>query len=267
MSINIFKRMFKDATLQAEDLFLLEDFQIGYLPGWAPERELAALLHEQRSLHYFMEQRCPQVKGYLEDLVRRHPPAAGAQELAACAERVVWTVADLLVYQKYPEVYDRQPFHAWDFSEVTSITPLEGKTVVDVGSGTGRVALEVALTAGEVFAVEPVSRLRRYIRQKAETNSLENVHVVDGFLHAIPLPCGFAEVLITSHALGWQLEKELPELERVVKRGGWVIHCPGAADGAEEDIHQTLVSARWGYAWARYEEADGLKRKYWKQVP
>jgi len=258
--------MFHEARLQVEDLFLLEEFQIAYLPGWAPERELAALLHHLPALRYFMALRCPHVKDYLSGLVERFPPAADAQELALCAERVVWTVADLLVYQKCPEVYDNQPFHAWDFNEVTSITPLDGKTVVDAGAGTGRVALEAALSAGSVFAVEPVSRLRRFIRQKAESRRISNLYVLDGFLHAIPLPQGFADVLITSHALGWQLERELAEFERVVKPGGWVIHCPGTADSTEEDIHQTLVSPPWGYAWAHYEEADGLKRKYWKRL-
>lgn len=76
----------------------------------------------------------------------------------------------------------------------------------------------------------------------------------------------FADILITCHALDWTLEDELAEFERVVRPGGHIIHCPGTAEcAAEEDTHWTLVSAKWGYAHARYQEADGWKRKYWKE--
>jgi hypothetical protein len=30
--------VFASATLEADDLFLLESYQIAYLPGWVPER-------------------------------------------------------------------------------------------------------------------------------------------------------------------------------------------------------------------------------------
>jgi repressor LexA len=81
------------------------------------------------------------------------------------------------------------------------------------------------------------------------------------------LPATFADVLITSHALGWQLEAELREFERVVKPGGFVIHCPGTAEiPGEQEQHNCLISHEWGYRFARYREADGWKRKYWKLV-
>jgi ubiquinone/menaquinone biosynthesis C-methylase UbiE len=118
-----------------------------------------------------------------------------------------------------------------------------------------------------VFAVEPVGRLRHFIRDKASRRELDNLFVVDGFLHAIPFPDGFADVLITSHALGWRLEDELAEFERVVKAGGTILHCPGTAEiEAEEPTHQRLISPEWGYSVSRFMEADGRKRKYWKRL-
>ena len=178
---------------------------------------------------------------------------------------------DLIAYNKCPELYDGPEFHGWDFAEVTSITPLVGKVVVEVGAGTGRLALEAAATADTVFAVEPVARLRQFIREKAVQQGLCNVHVLDGLGHAIPLPDGFADVVITSHALGWRLEEELEEFERVAMTGGYIIHCPGTAetphDKSENEQHERLVSPEWGYKFSRYREADGWKRKYWKHLP
>jgi SAM-dependent methyltransferase len=130
------------------------------------------------------------------------------------------------------------------------------------------VALEAAPVARHVFAVEPVGRLRQFIRDNAAAAMLTNLFVIDGFLDAIPLPAGTADVLITSHALGWHLESELREFERVVRPGGTIIHCPGTAeDAGEDETHRVLLSPEWRYQWRHYEEADGTKRKYWKQLP
>ena len=267
-AVSTFRRMFPGVTLTVEDLLLLEPFQIAYFPGWVPERELAAVLHAYPLIRRFLVTRCP---------ARRRPgpvghgPARAAkddQELARCGHTLVWTIADLLVYNKCPEAYDSLAFHRWDFVEVTSVVALDDKVVIDAGSGTGRVALEAARTARHAFAVEPVGRLRQFIRTKAAAAGHSNLYVLDGFLDGIPLPDAFADVLITSHALGWRLEGELREFERVVRPGGTIVHCPGTAEiEGEEEMHRRLISADWHYHWARYEEADGTKRKYWKHLP
>jgi SAM-dependent methyltransferase len=260
--------MFAGASLEVDDLYLLEDFQIEYWPGWVPERELAAVLWNSSTLKHFLVHKCPPITGFIEDIMAQYGPAQDAAELDVFADKLVWTIADLLVYNKCPEIYDALAFHDWDFREITRLTPLDGRIVIDAGSGTGRVALEAAQTARLVFAVEPVTRLRRFIRGKATQLGLKNLYVLDGFLHELPFSEGYADVLITSHALGWHLEAELTEFERVVKPGGFIIHCPGTAQiESEEAQHQRLISPDWGYAFSYYQEADGEKRKYWKQIP
>lgn len=264
---DVFKQSYKGVSLEVEDLYLLESFQIGYFPGYVPERELAAVLWTYPSIKQFLIKKCPSITDFIERTMEQHEPATDQQELAAFSEKLVWTIVDLLIYNKCPEAYDGLEFHHWDFNEVITITPLDQKVVIDAGAGTGRVALEAALTARSVFAIEPVARLRQFIREKSSKAGLSNVFVTDGFLHTIPLPDGFADVLITSHALGWQLEDELKEFERVVKKGGFIIHCPGTAeDGSEEEEHYRLISTDWQYDFSRYKEADGWKRKYWKQL-
>lgn len=260
-----FKRMFSGVALEIEDLYLLESFQISYFPGWVPERELAAVLMAYPSIKRFLVKKCPSINDLVERVMVQFEPKDEPQELEAYCEELVWTIADLLVYNKCPEAYDALEFHNWDFREVTDITKLQDKVIIDGGAGTGRVSIEAAQTADKVFAVEPVARLRQFIRDKAVEAGVCNVFVIDGFLHAIPLPDNFADVLITSHALGWHLENELWEFERVVKKGGFIIHCPGTAENAEEEQHSLLISSEWGYAFSRYKEADGWKRKYWKR--
>lgn len=267
MTYSLFKKMFKGVSLGTEDIYLLESFQIDYFPGWVPEREFAAVLWAYPPIKTFLEKKHPPIADFIEHVMAGHGPVNSQQELAECSDKLVWTIADLLVYNKCPEVYDTLDFHGWDFREVTDITPLDNRVVIDGGAGTGRVSLEAARMAKQVYAVEPVTRLRRFIREKALKAGLSNIFVMDGFLHAIPLPDGFANVLITSHALGWQLEDELKEFERVTKQGGFIIHCPGTADTADGEYqHSRLTSSDWQYEYSRYEETDGWKRKYWKQL-
>jgi hypothetical protein len=259
-----FKKMFKGVTLEVDDLYLLESFQISYLPGWVAERDFAALLWDYPSIQTYMEKRHPPIAQFIRRIKDQYGPEFDQEELGNCVENLLWTIADLIVYNKFPEVYDSLDFHNWDLDEVTSITPLDGMVVVDGGAGTGRVAIEASSMARNVYALEPVSRLRQFIKDKVAKAGLKNVYVIDGFLDSIPLPNHFADVLITSHALGWNLEEELREFERVVCQGGFIIHCPGTS-AHEEEKHLRLVSTDWQYEYLWYEAPDGRKRKYWKQ--
>lgn len=260
-----FRRMFQDVTLEVEDLYLLEAFQIGYFPGWVPEQDLAIVLWAYPTIRRFLTKKHPPIAGFVKEIMAQFGPASDEQGLQNSSENLVWTIADILVYNKCPEAYDSLAFHNWDFGEIANLVSLEDKIVIDGGAGTGRVALEATQAARYVIAVEPVTRLRQYIRDKASKTGLRNLFVAGGFLHAIPFPDSSADVLITSHALGWRLDEELAEFERVVRKGGFIVHCPGTAEG-EEKQHSRLVSSEWQYKFSRYEEADGWKRKYWKQV-
>ena len=143
------RELFRGADLRIEDIYLLESFQIDYFQGWVPERELASVLWARPSIEHFLRTKSPSVCRFLYDVKTRHGPAVDEGDLARAEDVVVWTIADLLVYNKCPDLYDRLAFHGWDFGEVTSITPLDEKVVVDVGAGTGRVALEAATMADE----------------------------------------------------------------------------------------------------------------------
>jgi len=264
---SMLRELFQGVDLDIEDIYLLDRFQITYLPDRVPQREFAAVLWVTPSIKRFLITKHPPIADFIEDVLARYGPAANQQELDAYSDRLVWEIADQFIYAKRPDVYDERVDHGWDFDVVTSNVSLENKVVIDAGAGTGWVAFAAAKAADLVFAVEPITSLRQFIRDKAARTGATNLYAIDGFLHAIPLLGGFADVLITSNAMGWQLEDELQEIERVVKRGGYAVHLfDSPSDAKDTPLHALLVSSEWQYTCSRYEDEDGWKIKYWKQI-
>jgi ubiquinone/menaquinone biosynthesis C-methylase UbiE len=123
--------------------------------------------------------------------------------------------------------------------------------------------MKYSKTLKKLFAVEAATSLRRFIRDKAAKENVKNLFVVDGFLDSIPLPDNSADVLMTSNAIGWNLEDELREIERVLKPNAHAIHLIRNPDKkAENPFHDFLISPEWKYVCTKYQDTTGLKLKY-----
>lgn len=69
---------------------------------------------------------------------------------------------------------------------------------------------------------------------------------------------GFADIPITLRAIGWQLEDELREIERVVKKDGYAVHLGATSDDEKyTSLHNALVSPKWGYECSEYKDESG----------
>jgi SAM-dependent methyltransferase len=263
---DMLRRQFHNISLEFEDLYLLESFQIANLTERAPKRELAALLWAHPSIKRFFVKKCPPIAEFINNIQEEYSPAMNQGELTSYIDEFLWEIADLILYNKNPEVFDaRAQLESWVFNEIKSIISLENKVVIDGGAGNGKIAFQAARIAKTVFAVEPVSSLRQFIKQKAKEEGIQNIYVIDGFLHAIPLPDDFADTLLTCRAIGWDLEKELNEIERVVKPGGFIVHIP-MYPGFDDPLYTTLTSSKWQYECSTLDESENRSRKYWKQV-
>jgi ubiquinone/menaquinone biosynthesis C-methylase UbiE len=181
-------------------------------------------------------------------------------------QEALWEIADLILYNKHPELYDALGKIKWDIEEINSITALEGKVVADVGAGSGRIAFLVASFAKNVFAVEPIASFRVFMKEKAAKEAIHNLYVMDGTLDSIPLPDHSLDVLITSNALGWNLPEELTEIERVVKSGGHAIHLLWSDEQVENPFHDTLTSSPWNYSSSQSEHEKEMKLIYSKII-
>lgn len=258
--------LFEGADLKIRDLLLLEEYQIHYLNERLPEKEFAAVLHAYPDIHYYMINKQPAIKEYVDEIVDKYDPVTDKNELLKYCDMIVWEIAEMIVYNKYPEIYDSRVKFPWDFKDVTSVVSLKNKVVIDAGAGTGRVAFQAVNFVSTVFAVEPCSSLRQFIREKAAKNKIANLFVLDGFLNAIPLPENQTDVLITSNAIGWQLDDELKEIERVVKPGGYIIHITSSPETDDDTLTAHLKKPEWRYNNSEYKINNDIIRKYWKQI-
>jgi SAM-dependent methyltransferase len=251
--------------LSFNTLLLLEQVQLSWLPGWLPEHDLGLALKSNPVVEWYMRHKCPQLNEWLDKVMStvQDDTLGDLLKVRQSEVSVLSSMIDLVVYAVDPAIYDAQPFLGWDTSELMSLTDFTGKTVIDVGAGTGRLTLPVAEKARAVFAVEPVANLRAYLKAKARANGLRTIYPIDGLITDIPLPEQTADVTMGGHAFGEALNAEYEELLRVTKVGGMIILCPGNND-TDNDTHSFLVTR--GFEWSRFEEPrDGWKRKYWRR--
>lgn len=266
---NLLKTLFEGVTFKVEDLFFLESFQIKYLPDRVPRQEFAVLLDENPIIHRYLVAMYPPISNFIHDILIEKESVKNRKTVDEICNAVLWEIAELIIYNKYPEVYDAKVDFNWDIDEIISPQFLKGKVAFDVGAGPGKLAFKAAQFAKSVFAVEPVSGFRQFIREKASRENVRNLFVVDGFLDSIPFPDDSVDVLMTSQAIGWNLKAELKEIERVLRPNAYSIHLFEYVDTdgeAEKKIHDFLTSSEWNYECTKYQGATGWKIKYSKTI-
>jgi ubiquinone/menaquinone biosynthesis C-methylase UbiE len=89
-----------------------------------------------------------------------------------------------------------------------------GRTVVDLGAGTGKLSRLLVGTGARVVAVEPVEEMRSYLETVAGVQTLE------GAAEAIPLPAASADACTIAQAFHWfEPDAALAEIHRVLRPG------------------------------------------------
>lgn len=260
------RTLFQGVTLNVEDLFFLESFQIKYLADRVSKPEFAVLLRANPIIHRYLVAMYPPISSFINGILEEKLPIQNKKTVDENCNDLLWEIADLIIYSKYPEVYDAKVEFAWDIDEIISPQFLKGKVVIDAGAGPGKLAFQAAQFADTVFAVEPAQGFRQFIKEKARRENVKNLFVVDGFLDSIPLPDNSADVLMTSQAIGWNLEDELREIERVLKPNAWAIHLFKDHDvEAGKKIHDSLT-LQWKYECTKYQDTTGWKLKYHKTM-
>ncbi len=102
-------------------------------------------------------------------------------------------------------------------AELADALPLHGgRTVVDLGAGTGKFTRLLALTGAEVIAVEPVAEMRERLAEL-----LPGVAVTAGTAEDTGLADGCADAVVAAQSWHWfSAGRALAEVERLLRPGG-----------------------------------------------
>ncbi len=135
-----------------------------------------------------------------------------------------------VLYRDYPEVYEafasipKTP--SW-LDVVDRLFHLKGKTILDVGSGTGLSTFDLASRAAWVTGVEPEAAMRAIALEKLAEQKIANVRFVPGRAQALPIE-DHAVDMVTAITLASLNSQEniagfAREAQRVVKPGGTIV--------------------------------------------
>lgn len=105
--------------------------------------------------------------------------------------------------------------------------PRASDVAVDIGSGTGLLALELAPRVDRVWAIDISERMCRWLGAKARSARLDNVEVVVASAVSLPLVDGVADLVVSNycfhHLDDAGKERALAEAFRILRPGGRLI--------------------------------------------
>lgn len=215
---------------------LLERFQVRIMLqscGWRTDnnewkRSMGIALNANPAVMWYLNKICPECAPIISELAANAPAAVDAKQIRDAEVYAMAGVEDFVIYTT-PEVMSEKCdfIQGWNKERLFELAEFTGKTVLDVGAGSGRLTFAAAEKAAWVYASEPVGTLREYMRDKAAREGIKNVRVLDGLITELPFPDDTFDIVMSGHVIGDDWDAELAEITRVCRPGGWLLNCPG----------------------------------------
>jgi SAM-dependent methyltransferase len=217
---------------------LFERFQIRMIfdsNGWCLNNaewksKMGIALRANPAVKWYFEKLCPECAPIAMELSANAPAAADEKQIRE-AEIFLLSCAEVFTIYTTPEFMAANCdfIRGWSKERLYDLADFNGKIVLDVGAGSGRLTFAAAEKAAWVYASEPVCALREFIKSK----NAKNVRVVDGFATDLPYPDNTFDIVMSGHVVGELWDEEIAESSRVCKPGGWLLDCAG---DSERDI-------------------------------
>lgn len=203
----------------------------------------------------YCRRKAPECTGFIDEVLALVPDSLTSEE-ARAAETAILDYHQSFVVYAYPDVMEAVNYiRCWSPERLYELVELTGRVVLDVGAGTGRLAFAAASLAKRVYASEPCDILREFMRDRISRENIVNMKVLDGVVTELPFEDSTFDVVTAGHVVGDDYEKEIGEMVRVAKPGGWLVCCNGDDEFKRAAPNRELVER--GFAFIRYESSEG----------
>jgi len=216
-------------------------------------KNMGIALNYNPAVKWYLKHKCPERAEFIEKVASDCAKKVSPEELRKAEIFVLESDCDVVVYSN-PEIMDTTDgwwrMDAWDKARFFELADFTDKIVLDVGSGSGRLAFAAAEKAAWVYASEPVDTLREFLRDKIKRKNIKNMRVVDGDVLNLSYPDNTFDIVMSAHVVGDFWDEEIAELTRVCKSGGWLLDSPGHGEPKGDEQHENdeereLVKRGW----------------------
>jgi SAM-dependent methyltransferase len=237
---------------------LLERFQIRLMMasgGWRNDnaqwrRSMGIALNANPAVKWYLMHRCPECTPIVMEITADAPTISDVEQIRQAEVYTLISVEDFTIYTTPEVMAEKCDFiRGWSGERLFELADLTGKTVLDVGAGSGRLTFAAAEKATWVYASEPVGTLREFMRAEIVKRGIKNIRVLDGLVTELPFPDDTFDVVMSGHVVGDDYENEIAELTRVCKSNGWLLDCPG---DSERDMKPSPEFTSRGWEEIRY---------------
>jgi len=129
-----------------------------------------------------------------------------------------------------------------------------GRTVLDLGAGTGKLTRALVPTGAEVIAVEPGEAMLAELR-----HAVPGVRALLGGAEQIPLGDASVDAVTVGQAFHWfRFDEALPQLHRVLRRGGGVALLWNNRDQSDR-LQREISELIWPLAGGRAAAYDSSR--------
>lgn len=195
-----------------------------------------------------------------------------------------------LIYQtdgdRYEALISREDYQGNILKALEEIIVPDGLDILDLGAGTGRLAVMLAPRAKSMRAFDVSEEMLRVCRRRLEASGLANWKVDIADHRQLPVDDHAADLAVSGWSVSYlavwnpaswraELEKWLGEMKRVLRRGGFIVLFESLGTGNEspirlehlKDFYPWLDEVGFQHKWIRTDykfaslaEAEELSR-------
>ncbi len=169
---------------------------------------------------------------------------------------------------KYEALIAREDYQGNILKSLREITPLENRIVLDLGTGTGRLACLLAPYVSRIHAFDISEEMLWVCRQKLTASGLTNWQVDVADHRQLPVEDQSADLVVSGWSVAYlaewnpdtartELEKWLGEMKRVLRPNGCIVLIESLGTGNESPIR--LDHLKDYYPWL---DESGFQNKW-----